>query len=233
VGQEYLYSVENLQVFSQLYVHLLDAASSDMSLNLCEYSVSVVQNGGSVRAQVTADPPIPNSQRAVVSTHSGGLKLANDIPVPKLEAETALVKVEAVALNPVDWKLNEFSCCPGSISGADFCGTVTAMGNAVQKRLAVGDRVCGWVFGSNPAEPLNGAFAGYVAARGGLVMKVPVWMSSEDASTVALGAATAGQALYQSLGLPLPTAIAMGPSYVLVYGGSTATGTMAIQLLRL
>lgn len=53
-------------------------------------------------------------------------------------------------------------------------------------------------------------------------------MSDEDAATLGVGVITCGQALYQSLGLPLPGQGKYG-GYLLIYGGSTATGTLAIQ----
>ena len=57
-------------------------------------------------------------------------------------------------------------------------------------------------------------------------------MSDEEASTLGVGVVTCGQALYQSLGLPLPGSGKYG-GYLLVYGGSTATGTYAIQYATL
>jgi len=44
---------------------------------------------------------------------------------------------------------------------------------------------------------------------------------------------TVGQALYQSLKLPLPTQPAECALPLLIYGGSTATGTLAIQFAEL
>ena len=44
---------------------------------------------------------------------------------------------------------------------------------------------------------------------------------------------TVGQSLYQSLKLPFPTQPAHQPFPLLIYGGSTATGTLAIQFAKL
>lgn len=55
-------------------------------------------------------------------------------------------------------------------------------------------------------------------------------MSSEDAATLGAGIITVGQTLYQSLGLPLPgDGFEKYNGFLLIYGGSTATGTLAIQ----
>jgi NADPH:quinone reductase-like Zn-dependent oxidoreductase len=47
-----------------------------------------------------------------------------------------------------------------------------------------------------------------------------------------VGITTVGQGLYQELGLPLPPAQVKEPTTVLIYGGSTATGTLAIQYAK-
>jgi NADPH:quinone reductase-like Zn-dependent oxidoreductase len=55
-----------------------------------------------------------------------------------------------------------------------------------------------------------------------------------QAATFPLGAITCGQGLFQtSLKLRLPSDPAKGEEYVLVYGGSTATGSLAVQYVKL
>lgn len=58
--------------------------------------------------------------------------------------------------------------------------------------------------------------------------QVPDSIADENAATFGVGVITCGQALYQSLGLPLPGSSKYN-GYLLVYGGSTGTGILAIQ----
>lgn len=53
-------------------------------------------------------------------------------------------------------------------------------------------------------------------------------MSDEDASTLGTGVITCGQSMYQNLGVPEPGS-GKDNGFFLVYGGSTATGTLAVQ----
>ena len=62
-------------------------------------------------------------------------------------------------------------------------------------------------------------------------MKIPENLSDEQAATLGVGITTVGQALYQCLGLPLPGRKHDGAT-LLVYGGSTATGSLAIQFAK-
>jgi NADPH:quinone reductase-like Zn-dependent oxidoreductase len=79
----------------------------------------------------------------------------------------------------------------------------------------------------------NGAFADVVTAKGDIQMKLADNLSFEDAATLGVGISTVGQGLYQSLGLPLPPAKVQEPTNVLIYGASTATGTLAVQYAKL
>ena len=58
-------------------------------------------------------------------------------------------------------------------------------------------------------------------------------MTFQTAATLGTGLATVGLALYHNLQLPLPSKPTTQPMTALVYGGGTATGTIAIQMLRL
>ena len=65
-------------------------------------------------------------------------------------------------------------------------------------------------------------------------MQIPEGVSFEAAASVGVGIATAGYGLYKVLGLPMPgMKLDADGQTVFIYGGSTATGTLAIQLAKL
>jgi NADPH:quinone reductase-like Zn-dependent oxidoreductase len=107
-------------------------------------------------------------------------------------------------------------------------GTVVQVGPKVTKNFSPGDRIAGFTHGVNAVEKEDGCFAEYAVAKGDVQCKLPDNISDEDASTLGVGVTTVGQGLYQSLGLPLPGAEKANYP-LLVYGGSTATGSLAIQ----
>ena len=69
--------------------------------------------------------------------------------------------------------------------------------------------------------------------KDGHVAKIPKGMSFEDAATLGTGITTIGQTLYMTMKLPLPSQPTKLPIPILIYGGSTATGTLAIQYAKL
>jgi NADPH:quinone reductase-like Zn-dependent oxidoreductase len=107
-------------------------------------------------------------------------------------------------------------------------GTVVRVGPKVTKNFSPGDRIAGFTHGVNAVEKEDGCFAEYAVAKGDVQCKLPDNLSDEDAATLGVGVTTVGQGLYQSLGLPLPGGEKANYP-LLVYGGSTATGSLAIQ----
>ncbi|KAG8156277.1 hypothetical protein KVR01_013856 [Diaporthe batatas] len=183
----------------------------------------------------SAAPALPTKQTAIVATGPGALAISNDQPVPKLGPKMVIVRTVAVALNPADAKMVDYSPTPGAINGYDFAGEIVAIGAEVTRPdLLVGDRVCGMVHGMNALNPKAGAFAQYIGAEPEFLLNIPDGMSYEAAASLGTGVATAGMALFHYLGiLDNPAKPAAKPFFVIVYGASTATGTMAIQLLKL
>jgi NADPH:quinone reductase-like Zn-dependent oxidoreductase len=138
------------------------------------------------------------------------------------------------ALNPTDWKHINFVEEPCTV-GCDFAGVVEEVGSSVTKGWKKGDRVCGFVHGSNVVHGEDGAFGDFITAKGDLLMRIPKDMSFEDAATLGVGIITCGQGLYQQMDLPWPNASGNSVSgqQILIYGGSSATGMHGIQFAKL
>jgi len=171
--------------------------------------------------------------KAVVIQAPKKAELVSDRPEPKLRHDYVKVKTVAVALNPTDWKHVDYLASPGALSGCDYAGIVEEVGESVAQSWKIGDRICGLTHGGNAVQHEDGAFAEHIVAKAEVQIKIPESLSFEEASTLGVGISTVGQGLYQSLELPLPTNPAKEAFPLLIYGGSTATGTLAIQFAKL
>ncbi|KZL69770.1 zinc-binding oxidoreductase [Colletotrichum tofieldiae] len=173
----------------------------------------------------------------VVKIVAAGTAQVVDTPIPQLPADDyVLVKTTAVAINPTDWKHvenAEYFGCVGSQVGCDYAGIVEEVGRGVTKNFQKGDRICGPVNGSNSLREVDGSFAKYIVVKGDLQIRIPIGVSDEEAATLGVAVTTIGQALYQTLKLPLPTAAAKTGKHIFVNGGSTAMGIFGIQYAKL
>ena len=139
---------------------------------------------------------------------------------PKPGAGQVLVKVRAAAVNPVDWKIRDglgelFGMKPPLILGCEVAGTVeTGSGN-----LAPGDEVYGYL-GRH-----SGGYAEYAAASATEFVSKPKQVDFYTAASVAVGALTAWQGIFD-LGK-----LASGQR-ILITGASGAVGSMAVQLAK-
>ncbi|TDZ13319.1 Cytochrome P450 monooxygenase TRI13 [Colletotrichum orbiculare MAFF 240422] len=186
---------------------------------------------------------LPRRQRAVVQDAAGRPLVVDDAPVPAPRPDSILVKTTAAAINPCDYKLGALSPRQEAIVGTDFVGAIVWIGHdaaLLRPDLRRGDIVCGLVHGSNPDGPDNGAMAQYLRAHPRLVYKVPDGMVPAEAATLGVALATSMLSLWDALELEgTPDAplnhddAGQAPEHVLVYGASTAMGTMALQLLKM
>jgi len=178
---------------------------------------------------------LPEVQTAIIADASGDLVISHNEPLPDLEPGMLLVKTTAVALNPADIKLTGHMATEGATAGSDGAGMLVGIGPDVAPgRFALGDRVCAPHSSMNPLKPRHGSFAEYVTTAADFTLKIPDAMSDEHAASLGIGVGTIGHALFYSLKIPgHPEKPAVNkPAVVLVYGGSTASGTMAIQMIR-
>jgi NADPH:quinone reductase-like Zn-dependent oxidoreductase len=163
-------------------------------------------------------------------------------PYTSPAANEVVVRVRAVAVNPVDG-------LPGflyrlilpwlrfpAVIGSDVAGEVVQVGAGVT-RLHPGDRVLGHAFGAEKSQnrPAEGAFQHYVVLMQHMVSPIPDSLSFQQAAVLPLALSTAATGMFQQdhLGLAMPSADPVDRSeMVLVWGGSTSVGSNAIQLAR-
>jgi NADPH:quinone reductase-like Zn-dependent oxidoreductase len=156
---------------------------------------------------------------------AGGLELS-DVDKPTVPDDGVLVRVRASSVNPAEWYAvmgRPYVARPAmglrtpkqAVPGADFAGTVEAVGGAVTG-LRPGDALFG---GSS-----GGCFAEYVCVRATVAPK-PANLTFEQAAAVPTAAFTALQ------GLRDKGRIQPGQK-VLVNGASGGVGTFAVQLAK-
>ncbi|OAA69789.1 Alcohol dehydrogenase superfamily, zinc-type [Cordyceps fumosorosea ARSEF 2679] len=185
-------------------------------------------------AIVQSDVAVPENTKA--ATGPLPLTISHAVPMPPLPPPPGhlLIRVLAAALNPNDFKMPTYLPDPGATAGCDYCGVVLAAASPFKE----GDRVCGSLFAYNRARPRDGSFAQFAVVDARLALRVPAgWSDAQGAAMGGIGWTTAALALWGDSALALqgrpsrPLAEAESEP-VLVYGGATASGTMASQLLK-
>ncbi|GAA5860977.1 hypothetical protein JCM5353_006131 [Sporobolomyces roseus] len=169
-------------------------------------------------------------------------------PKQKLEVDSAeeptaqkgevVVKVHAVSIQPVDWKIREYDFFVKKypfILGTDVAGVVEQVGEGVS-HVKVGDRVLGHALGLGTYDPRHSAFQEYAVIHGTTIARIPSSISFERATVLPLALSTASAGLYQPGYLELPYPSATTPSStgksILIWGGSASVGSAAIQLAK-
>ncbi|WP_411876410.1 zinc-binding alcohol dehydrogenase family protein [Vulcanococcus limneticus] len=154
--------------------------------------------------------------------------LAIELPDPTPGPRDLLVRVEAIAVNPVDAKVRRRDT-PASgtwkVLGWDAAGTVEAVGPAVQG-FQVGDRV--WYAGALDRPGCNAELQ-LVDER--LVARRPASLTAAEAAALPLTAITAWELLFDRLRLAQGPEAHRGES-LLVVGAAGGVGSILVQLAR-
>lgn len=170
------------------------------------------------------------------------LTVEGDIPIPHISESEILIRSVAFAANPTDWKHIAFGLGEnGAIAGSDVSGVVEKVGNNV-KGFSKGDIVSTFVRGGYSKG--NGAFAEYVKAspvstiKYGKLLQTPLKPNTvvasgvidtfEGAASVTLGLVTVALSFSHSLKIAPDS-----HKSILIWGGATATGVLAIQVAKL
>lgn len=145
----------------------------------------------------------------------------SEIPSPK--PDQVLIKVHAVGLNPVDYKIIESGVDAWTFPhtlGLDVAGEIVALGDSVTD-WRVGDRVSG-----HGDLTKNGCFADFVVAPTYQLARIPENVSYETAASLLCGGLTAYAAVERKPNLK-------NVRTVLVHAGAGGVGSIAIQLAKL
>ena len=155
--------------------------------------------------------PVPGDADALV---------LDDVPVPELGPTDVLVTVAAAGVNRADLMQRQgfYDPPPGAspYPGLEVSGTVAAVGEQVEG-WSVGDEVCALLSG--------GGYAEQVAVPAGQLLPVPAGVSLRDAAALPEVVSTVWSNVF------LTASLQPGQT-LLVHGGSSGIGTMAIQLAR-
>lgn len=165
--------------------------------------------------------------KAAYIQHTGPAEniIFGDLPTPQPNGTEVLVKVAAVAVNPVDTYIRA-----GAISmpmplpfivGCDVAGVVESVGSDA-KRFKKGDRV----WGSNQGLlGRQGTFAEYAAIDEAWLYPIPPQVSDEEAAAIALVGITS------HLGLVRDANLQRG-EILFVNGGTGGVGSSVVQMAK-
>ena len=192
----------------------------------------------------TRDPSTTTHRRFIMATNSAAwLTEAKSVPFTIKSAPLAspglsqiLVKNHAIAINPIDGKLQYNAIYPikyPTILGQDVAGEVVSVGPDVT-RFKVGDRVLGMTTGFTTGKDEEKGFQQYTILNVDATSEIPASMPFENAVVLPLALATAASGLFNKdiLNLNLPTEPAQKSKgkTLLVWGGASSVGSNAIQL---
>ncbi len=146
--------------------------------------------------------------------------ILDEVPTPEITADEVLVHVAAAGVNRADLMQRQgfYPPPPGSSAypGLEVSGTISALGSDVTG-WSVGDQVCALLAG--------GGYAEQVAVPAAQLLPVPDGVSLVDAAALPEVVSTVWSNVFMTANLqPGQT--------ILIHGGSSGIGTMAIQLAQ-
>jgi NADPH:quinone reductase-like Zn-dependent oxidoreductase len=156
-------------------------------------------------------------------------------PVPIPGPDQVLIRCVAVSLNPVDWQSKAYNFGITSlpwVNGRDASGVIEAVGGNVSN-FHIGDAVFTLTDYTNSH---SGSYQEFFIATASSVAKVPPGMSFESAAAIPVAAITAAISLQRYMGLSPSLSCSVlgdGRHWLLIWGGATSTGYMAMQLAKI
>jgi putative PIG3 family NAD(P)H quinone oxidoreductase len=162
---------------------------------------------------------LPQRQSAIVIARAGGPEVLEwrDVAVPVPRAGEVLIEVQAAGVNRHDCNQRRRgpSAAHSDIPGLEVAGTIVDMGHGVD-RARLGEAVCALVDG--------GGYAHYVLACADQTLPLPAGLGATAAAALPEAAFTVWHNFFELARL------APGEA-VLLHGGTSGVGTLAIQVL--
>ena len=205
-----------------LAIHAPKVDPNGSAVNKCE---AATMRTGEYVAELPEIMPetIPGTMIAIDPDGPGGPEVLQPVerPVPVPAAGEYLVKVAAAGVNRPDvlQRKGHYPMPPGapSIPGLEIAGTIVAVGEGVDAAM-LRQPVCALVWG--------GGYAEYCVAPAGQCLPIPPALSMIEAAAIPETLFTVWSNLFER-------AYAVEGDTVLVHGGTSGIGTMAIALGRL
>ncbi|KFY98085.1 hypothetical protein V500_01802 [Pseudogymnoascus sp. VKM F-4518 (FW-2643)] len=179
---------------------------------------------------------MPQNQAAWIPSAGVYPFVIDKAPLPRPGPGQLVIKNAAMAINPVDWKIQKHGRYLNTypfILGTDTAGVVEDVGPGIT-RFIKGQRVIAHCNALMTGNSDNAAFQLYTVANERLTAELPDTLSFEEGSVLPLALSTASSGLYQRdfLDLPLPTAgdAKLINKTLLIWGGASSVGASAIQL---
>ncbi|TBW29182.1 zinc-binding alcohol dehydrogenase family protein [Gramella sp. KN1008] len=148
--------------------------------------------------------------------------------LPKLEKRDVLVKIRAISVNPVDYKVRQSAAKDSELEepriiGWDASGTVESVGENVSL-FKKGDEV---YYSGDISRP--GCYAEFQAVDERIVGHKPVNLNWEEAAALPLTSLTAWESIFDRLRIREGSGSGRN---ILIIGGAGGVGSIAIQLLK-
>jgi len=166
------------------------------------------------------DTTVPETMTAILCDGAGGpeVLVPREIDVPRPGAGQVLIRVAHAGVNRPDVMQRKglYPPPPGApeVPGLEIAGTVAAVGEGVGPEL-VGTRQCALVIG--------GGYAEYCLAEAGHCLPVPEGLSLAEAAAIPETLFTVWHNVFER-------GLAAEGDWLLVHGGTSGIGTMAIKL---
>ncbi|WP_298526018.1 zinc-binding alcohol dehydrogenase family protein [uncultured Christiangramia sp.] len=151
-----------------------------------------------------------------------------EIDIPSCSSNELLVKIKAISVNPVDYKVRQKSAQNEELNepkiiGWDAAGVVEHIGSNVEN-FSVGDEV---YYAGNIKKP--GCYAEYQCIDSAIVTKKPAKLNWMQSAALPLTALTAWECIFDRMNIAENDGI---DEKILIIGGAGGVGSIAIQILK-